>query len=1157
MLNYIQSIFIKKNNPSIDAVRLSDPQTSTELSKYSWKHLPQILEGFVSVGLIVVKKQYLYQAVIERAKYAYELALKLNISEDERNSIAATNINQFFIHEEEAVRQFFIQGAYLREEIPRAFKILNDAGVIAFEYEDVYQNVMKRASAIVSFTQIFKVLDEVGITIANHQDIYQSVIDNVHVAIILAPMFNILKDAGAGVEHKALFQSAIRHSHTTDSLAQVFQKLMEAGATVIEHEDLYQEAIKQSKHASKLARALSVLESIGGTVDKCKPLFFRTIQSAFFADQLAIAYESINSAGGMLLKHQDLYRQVSGRPHDANRIAAVFDSLIDNGIRITDHEDLYKEVITYSYYLGRLNQAFEIIKDTGIKLAEYVNVCRAMITNSKKSAKYAITFRTLHEIGIMAADQEFYQRLINNPWKQIDKITQIIKALHDSEINVVQYKEISQSLLNGTIEELDLLFLTFRQLRQAGFVRENYVYLYQLFLERILNSEHSIYTTMKLLNRLCGYAGEKNRVMEEPELRHIISETTRSEVSYGPLNKTECTYAFEALLQRIAAVQDLKDIQMSFKAEVGYLISLYEEEPIDITLLLRYANLSHLTLSDEVIKRFGEIISKLSNEKITEESPGNARDALSKLPEASRKAINYYTGYYYKNINRLFRGERLSEKARYVWLIPVEGSDNLLFNFLCGCLINDAANKLPVLQWEVVEKKLIEKVISVYKQQNPQVDIQVFFTDKNKYSYLIEKSRQEGILNEEEYQLLQTCFDDLSSLHPNFLRSLDRGERVSDELKKRRLANPLILPSITSFSLFREGSRYFHGKNTVRTKLTGEYANYPVINSGEGEIIIPHGEQVQYTHNSEGGFFARILRTPDYERADNYWSSLALKHAYINYLSKCYEDEPHSIIVQEKEIQRPNHGLAHTFRVMENIPPVINYFSQHAKENGFREFCQNISQEEREWLRVAAAFSITGRESEISAGEDIQRYDDFRKASQKHLEKFLELCPLKKTYDPAMKERILHIVCYMGNPAYEKEDQGKGPINDHKNESERAHRNYLHRLLSIAHKLDLPRCYGAAQFEQAMALCRELSEKSPEQETEYQHLIRYNIELIKAHGNALNTDIAADGKLFDNRLSYKSPFDEASSSLKRLFEISETIPRPVIAREIRHSCFAV
>ena len=134
---------------------------------------------------------------------------------------------------------------------------------------------------------------------------------------------------------------------------------------------------------------------------------------------------------------------------------------------------------------------------------------------------------------------------------------------------VVQHKSLFQSTIRHsyTTDSLAPVIIE-RYHRRSGLIVFN-----------IQVTPASGYCERKLYLSLSVIFREKNKALEEPELQRIISETPRSEVCYGPLNKTECTYVFETLLQRIAAVQDLKDIQNKdyWRAVKRYPGQLYRE----------------------------------------------------------------------------------------------------------------------------------------------------------------------------------------------------------------------------------------------------------------------------------------------------------------------------------------------------------------------------------------------------------------------------------------------------------------------------------------------------------------------------------------------------------------------------------------------------
>ncbi len=394
---------------------------------------------------------------------------------------------------------------------------------------------------------------------------------------------------------------------------------------------------------------------------------------------------------------------------------------------------------------------------------------------------------------------------------------------------------------------------------------------------------------------------------------------------------------------------------------------------------------------------------------------------LKKLPSLEKALKLYFGNRYYKNMNRLFRGVSQSEEKEYTWIEPVWGRENLLANFLCGSLVNYAAAILPRLLQSLEEKKLLERLLTETGK-----DINEYKRNLSLYLDWLETCADEGKIISKEHEVLKGLYNSLSTIYPEF-SLIDRGEKfiekgkdISNVITKRRQTNAVAAPSVMSFSVFKEGSSCFHNDGTMRTKLEGIPHDVVVVNPGEGETLIPLGTTLKYTLDptNEYQFFAREVRSPALVSLVSYWCSCALAEAYERYLSKPYSNSSEQVKINGKTIYRPNHGLAHTYRVMNYIPIIVNYFAYHGKDEEFRFFCQKMTKRQQEWLMVAAAFSVTGRQNEKSASEDREGYDSFRADCEGHLEQFLQAHP-PEVLDDKMKKSILHIVRYMGNPGYE------------------------------------------------------------------------------------------------------------------------------------------
>ncbi len=355
---------------------------------------------------------------------------------------------------------------------------------------------------------------------------------------------------------------------------------------------------------------------------------------------------------------------------------------------------------------------------------------------------------------------------------------------------------------------------------------------------------------------------------------------------------------------------------------------------------------------------------------------------------------------------------------------------------------------------------------------------------------------------------------------------------------RRRQANAWTFPALTSTSHFKDGIAWLSRTKTAITRIKGR--GY-CINPSEGEILFSQGTQVVTKELQTNEFVSKIVCSPTLEPADCYWSDLALEKAWENHLKYPYKEGNDTYTSNDITIHRPNHGLAHTYRRKLNIDHVVNYFANHAKEDNFREFCQFLDNNQLEWLRIASAFCVTGRENETSALEDPEWYKRYRQASTDNFNRFVsENKPVDN--DQNMITRISDVVLYMGHPEYE------STINAVDDLQERSLRNFYFRILSMAHKLDLARCYTPAEYNDRMQYFRNHSVESSTQKRDMTEIIRYNCALLKAHGNAQHSDMTFDGTIVASHTNYRAPFIEVSRSMKRLREVTDTVSRPQVMR---------
>lgn len=1039
------------------------------------------------------------------------------------------------------------------DKLKEEFLTLEKEGITRSEYKLLYDALIENASYADKLATGFVVLKNIGAILPEYKSLYTALIKTVPDIANLATALAAIRDAGATLsKHPLIFEAAI-YTNWPDSLAAGFEVLKNEGITLSEYPSLYKSLIRapiEAPTAANLATILLALQDLGATPPQHPSLYEAAIYNTCWADELAAGVEVLKNEEITLFEHPSLYEALMKIAPGVDDLVTALAALKDAGATLSKHPSLYEAAI-YTDRADKMAAGFKVLKKEGITLSEHQSLYNTVISQAAYAERLPDLFTRLKEVGIMPAEQAAWYEIailqINTDiGVRLDKLKeQGFRGPDDLEII-------------GTVLHSPTCAMLLKWFHDYGAQKNKQRYLYEMFFSGNTPLACSPYFMTKAIDQVKGYLIESNTPLllspedegyaaQREKIVAIIDDLIEAEnqLSEGPLNRSLGIQDVELILKRIGN-EGVEQVQMSYRETVGYILKFGEEPEIYLSALLRHANFNHIQLSSELIQNLGVQVQRLFTnfEQPDSKLMGKISNIIvEKLPEAAKLSIAWYIDTKYANINRLFRGvsQDLCDES---WVNPVNERENLIINFLVGCLLNWSSAELPRSLLYSEERQILQKVI--FSTDN---DVKSLKRDHLAYTQLLELKRLEAVISRDEYDRVASLFPQLNILFPEY-GLIDRGENFTDSEENgelgamaRRTANPVFMPSVTSFSVFTEGVRYFHRPYAMRTKLETSCSTIPVINPYEGEILIPAGTAFRYTKTGTGTFFARIVNSPGLEPVGGIKSSYALIQAYDKHLSQPYSESNHSITIDSITIARPNHGLAHTGRVMMFIDIVINYFACHASDKEFQTYCQNVTPNECDWIRVAAAYSITGRESEVSAGENLLRYNEYKNKSMEHMKAFLEEYYLPEK-DSVMREQLLHVVRWMGNPGYEKGAGGEDVINNHANPVERKRRNFIHRILTVAHQLDLPRCYGVQQFESAMAMCLEHSLDNAEQKADYIHMIRYAIDLIRAHGNALSMDISPDGQFKNCVEYYRAPFQKVSTNLRQLWEITDTVTRP-------------
>lgn len=117
------------------------------------------------------------------------------------------------------------------------------------------------------------------------------------------------------------------------------------------------------------------------------------------------------------------------------------------------------------------------------------------------------------------------------------------------------------------------------------------------------------------------------------------------------------------------------------------------------------------------------------------------------------------------------------------------------------------------------------------------------------------------------------------------------------------------------------------------------------------------------------------------------------EYLHNNHLNKDYEKRKTGpggrVIIDDETIYRPNHGLAHTVRKTLYIKDVIDYYKQYAKDPEFKTFCEQLTDGNIREIQEALAFTISGRQSEVSFRENKDLYLSYKVASAKNYKDYV------------------------------------------------------------------------------------------------------------------------------------------------------------------------
>lgn len=918
-----------------------------------------------------------------------------------------------------------------------------------------------------------------------------------------------------------LYQALIQRSHSAKILAKIFIILMQHDILYHENVSLYKLIIDSAPCERSIHVAIDLMQHKKISYHQY-PEFYKTFfLHASNADTLAECFTEV-IVGHLLQDVKDIFYQALLQNHFATPyLAKGLCVFFKEKIPYTNHEALYDTPITSGYNSENLAHSFLTLAQANFPYAENKDLYAIIINHSKHAQILVNAILILQQYAISYQHIELLIEYID--LQALKNLFTVMCQLNITPQICPQYFS-----LNLLIKNHKIALFAVNKLKEAGYSLNLHTHIFDNILTQ-LNSDYCCQTTIITnINKFYAYA-QNNILLARDHLHFPVQLKTLARMTssnhlwfhnliYGPLEKNDLTTQIEFLLEKIVNLDIYPHDLIYFNSQKHYILALPGQNEINLSLIIKHANLSQLVLKTELIEKIEKILRQFyPNETYDEDNP-----IVKLLPPIQQLTIGFYAHSFYKNINKFLRSSPLkSDSAPYT-------AHKEVICFLLNCLLHDAINKLRALPDRLLKEKiLVNRIAARY-----QVWISDYVQKPETFIDLLKQAENDTVISPQEHEQIHTFgINPILSLYKTKF-PLIRGEKLKPQHIQGRLANPYTLPALTSFSAHTHGCANFLGHGQTCTIVENPPHHY-IINTLEAEILLPQGEQV-ITLQGPGYFISRIVRTPLLEKND-YWSELALTYAHTHHLTQDYKDQPDSIFINNINIPRPNHNSPPTYRGMLTIELIVSYFSYYAKDIAFRDFCTSLSKHNIEWLKSAAAFRFAGRESETSTSTNLEQYESYKESSTNHFALFVYN---NNRQHEAISYTMAHIIRYMGNPQYETE------CSVHVSPDKKNDYHFFHRILNMAHKLDLARCFTANAYRKEIDYCKDLSISSSAQNHALCQIIQYNIALIKAHGQGLLCDIQPDGTLIEVNIGHKPIFAKVSHSLHSLFEISKTISIP-------------
>lgn len=578
-------------------------------------------------------------------------------------------------------------------------------------------------------------------------------------------------------------------------------------------------------------------------------------------------------------------------------------------------------------------------------------------------------------------------------------------------------------------------------------------------------------------------------------------------IKFGPLNKNLYSEELEWITKY--ALAHPEECEFITKENTFYL--KIQNIEVNLSRLLKYSNLSHILLDDidSIYFNAYRVLTKKETKKAVAPLASEYTLEGHSLSTAERLAIYGYTDEDFYNINYILHGNPPDPHGE------IYNRDT----FFKTLFVASALNKITPLWTRDPENQ--DPSIVTYRGETYITPESLSQRIKSLSSPLEDTSKQQfGIIETKPSFISTSLLADISKKEEfqegkSLLKFVSRGgplgkniEPLSSMPEEKEF---LILPGHVQIA-----------SHTKEDDIDVFEANYitPLIAIHSSLLQEQEFNSLQRLEHPEILSYSAQL-TQQLPQIDQLEKLLEVcQYVYDNYLSKPYTDE--SITVDwdldtpEGTVQRPNHGLAHTMRVAHLVPILALSLMQNSQNNQF-----NFNARDVYIVQLTALFSVVGRKNDAGFRDMKENETGYKEFKQTSANLFADFVRKYNFLDMTEDEinQYAHNIAKMGEPG----ENSPSAI-----------------LLSLAHKLDLLRCYEEDRVINDIE--NPLNQYLPPNETT--RLMEYAEKLLLETGDRIMTGA--------NETDYNSTlFYTASTNIGACFNALEKVEPPQISLESR------